>query len=89
MGAQYPEYPPNYEVVRKVGGMHRICLIIELLTDELLPARVPQIVDTLCMALGKFPDIRRADIIGEQRFTTPLLRALRLPVPPQESSDQL
>ncbi len=74
----YPGYAPSYQNVRKLGGMDRTCLVVELLSATPLPAtRLAQLADAIDTVLAKHSDIEH-QVVLEARFDTTLRRGLRL-----------
>ena len=77
--APYPGYPPSYMKVEEMGGYRRNCYVLELFTiGELDPARRAQMEDAIQMAITKFSEVEKHDIIRSQRFDTALRKAMRL-----------
>ena len=76
----YPPFPPNTGVVLINGGYDRTCLVLEIYTTgHVDQARLAQIEDTITMALDKFKEIEKLDVVRPTRFTAPLSKALHLP----------
>lgn len=66
-------------VVTKVGGFDRTCLVVDLYTAEpLTSAQIALIEDQIGLVLSKMQIIYRSDVVGPNRFITPLKAALRL-----------
>jgi hypothetical protein len=73
-------------VVKKVGGLDRTCIVIDLCTAKpLTPVQLAQIEDKISMVLSTIPmlnegdlGIARIDVVGPSRFVAPLRNALRL-----------
>ena len=81
---QYPEYPPSYEEVPKVGGYSRQCLVVELLSlDRLDNTQIAQIQERLEAALSNLHlsvIIEKTEVVTADRFDPILRRGLRLPL---------
>jgi hypothetical protein len=80
----YPEYPPQYRVVTKVGEYDRTCMVLEVLSlGSLSPTQLAQIREQVELAIHKIPGVgsivEGLQIVGFERFDAPLAAALRLP----------
>ncbi len=73
----YPEVGPEYRQILTVGGLHRTCLVVELLTaDKPSATQLAQLVERLeTTASAVLPG--RVDVVREARFDTALRQALR------------
>lgn len=79
MSAPYPDIPPNYQTVRKLGTYDRDCLVIELCTlGQLPPGRLAALEDAIGVAIAKFQDVEKHRIVRSDNFNLELSRALRL-----------
>lgn len=83
MNKPYPGYSPNYKEISYVGGLHRNCLIIDILSlDKLQPAEIAMLEEQLSAALTKITknmhNIEKCDLITPDRFDRILKSGLRL-----------
>jgi hypothetical protein len=77
--APYPPYPPNLTKVVKVGGFNRTCFVVDICTEEpLTSAQLVQLEDQIALTVERFRFVYKSDIVGPNRFITPLRAALRL-----------
>ena len=54
--------------------------MLEIYTTGLLDrAKLAVVEDAVAMAIAKFPEIEKGLVIGADRFTAPLAKALHLP----------
>ena len=77
--APYPDYPPSYRLVDKLGGMIRQCWVLEVCTDDSLDRfRMAQFEDAIAILIdSKFPEIKANKIVRSDQFDTDLRRAMR------------
>ena len=81
MSIPFPNYPPNIGVVSKTGGFDRTCLVVEIFTIGVVDTlRLSQLEDAIGVAVSKFVEVEKHDIIRQSRFTKPLCKALCLGV---------
>ena len=76
----YPGYP-NYKTVDKIGGYHRTCVVIELLSLEQLDnCELASIKEQLELALSKLSkaNVEKTDVILPDRFDRILSNGLKL-----------
>lgn len=79
----YPGYAPNYRHVDKLGGFHRSCFIIDILSlDNLSPAQLAMIQEQIEAAMSTIAsnmrDIEKAEVVTPDRFDKLLKDGLRL-----------
>ena len=79
----YPGYAPSYRYVDKLGGFHRSCFIIDILSlEDLNPAQLAiiqeQIEASVSTISKNMHDIERAEVVAPDRFDTLLKDGLRL-----------
>ena len=76
----YPGYP-NYKTVDKIGGYHRTCVVIELLSLERLNnCELASIKEQLELVLSKLSksNIEKTDVVLPDRFDHVLNNSLKL-----------
>jgi hypothetical protein len=80
---QYPDYPPSYREVPKIGGYFRQCLVVELLClQELDNTQLAQVQERLEAALSNLPlnsIVEKTEVVTSDRFDPVLRQGLRLP----------
>ncbi len=78
----YPGYPPNYKLVDKLGGFHRNCLVIEILSldslDNCSIALIKEQVEATLARLSVSIGIEKAEVVSKERFDQSLKDGLRL-----------
>jgi hypothetical protein len=84
MSRPYPEYPPQYRQVTKVGDYDRTCMVLEILSlGELSQAQLAQIREQVELSIRKIPGVGSVveglQMVGPERFDPQLATALRLP----------
>lgn len=79
----YPEYPPSYREVPKIGGYVRKCFVIELLCldelDNVQQAIVQEKLEAALANLSLNAIIQKAEVVTPDRFDPVLRQGLRLP----------
>jgi hypothetical protein len=83
MNKPYPGYQPNYKQVTSVGGYHRNCLVLDVLSlDSLDDAEIAMIEEQLSALTGKLaksmPNIHKIEVITPSRFDKIVRDGLRL-----------
>ena len=79
----YPGYAPNYRHVDKLGGFHRSCFVIDILSlDNLSPVQLAMIQEQIEASLSAISknmrDIERVEVVAPDRFDKLLKDGLRL-----------
>lgn len=83
MKKPYPGYQPNYKHVTSVGGYHRNCMVIDVLSlDKLDDAEIAMIEEQLSALTSKLaksmPNIHKLEVIIPDRFDKIVRDGLRL-----------
>jgi len=84
MSLPYPGYPPTYQVVDKVDGLRRTCIVIDLLSlGQLSNSEMAMIQEQLEACAEKLQStltsLKVAQVVTPNRFDPILKTGLRLP----------
>jgi len=83
MNKPYPGYSPNYRQVKTTGSLNRTCLVVDILSlDVLSDAQIAVLQEQLSAQLNtickKMQNIEKTEIIVPSRFDRLLKEGLRL-----------
>lgn len=77
----YPGTSPNYTAVDKLGGFHRTCIVIDLLSlEQLNPGELAVLQEKLEATIENVrnQNIEKADVVLPDRFDIILKKGLRI-----------
>jgi hypothetical protein len=79
----YPGVNPSIKTISKMGGLHRSCFVIDVLSGEKLSNTQQAVVEEHLQAhlnkiVNLMPAVEKAEVIHPERFDPLVLEGLRL-----------